>query len=296
MNRHEFSDLTIRRFLLAQLEPEMQSTFEESLFVDEKLERSVQFSEYQLADDYAFGRLNASERLLFEKNFVVSTARKNQLIVSGALRERLGSATLPRTSDSQILFAERLLSAFNLKRRAWKIAFVSILFLALAGTAWLVIKKEPQIKEAITKRVTGRQPAAQKTPVEMNHPTNPSTPQHENIASPPPQHEQSASSSINLTLTRDLAREKAPSIVLREGDERIVHFQMAFKNDQSTQYRAEVVSTEGKSVITGAARFASPNAINFDVPAKLLSQGEYQIKLLDGHSNALITTYYFRVQ
>ena len=98
MNRHEFSDLTIRRFLLAQLEPEMQSAFEESLFVDEKLERCVQFSEYELADDYAFGRLNASERLLFEKNFVVSTARKNQLIVSGALRERLGSAALPRTA------------------------------------------------------------------------------------------------------------------------------------------------------------------------------------------------------
>ena len=293
MNQTEFSDVTIRQFLLAQLNAETQTAFEESLFVDDKLEQRVQFSEYELADDYAFERLKHSEKQLFEKHFRVTAARNVQLIVSVDLRDRFAAAVTP---CSKISFAERVRSLFNLKQPVWRIAFVAALLFLLVGAIWLVIKKEPQIKEQIAKRLSKKPAQIKSSPSESNHPVGNATPQHENGPSMSPQHEQPVEPQINVSLTSDVAPEKTPSIVIKEDDQRLVHFQLALKSDQLKEYQAEVMDAQGQSVISGGATAASPGTLRFDVPAKLLKSGWYQIKVLDSRSNALIATYYFRVQ
>src|SRR5436190_24074986 len=96
-----------------------------------------------------------------------------------------------------------------------------------------------------------------------------------------PQHEQPVEPQINVSLTSDVAPEKTPSIVIKEDDQRLVHFQLALKSDQLKEYQAEVMDAQAQLVIRAAATLASPGTLRFDVPAKLLKAGGYQIKVLD---------------
>src|SRR5437867_7338350 len=183
-NKHtpsEISDAMIRRFLLARLDSEQQSAFEQSLFADPRLEQRVRLGECELTDDYAFGRLSIRERQLFQQKFLVSSARKHQLTVSNTLRDRFTSVTAKVNLPLKRTFTKELRSVFNLRQLSWKIAFAALLFLLLVGTSWLVIKKEPQIKEEITRRFTGKRAVTQTSPVESNHPVGSSSPQHEII-------------------------------------------------------------------------------------------------------------------
>src|ERR1700674_1039262 len=93
----EFADEAIRRFLLGHLVEAERRSFEERLFADESLDRQVRLAEYELADDYAFERLPAVDRALFEQKFLVSTDRKQKLSVSRALRDHLASPALAAT-------------------------------------------------------------------------------------------------------------------------------------------------------------------------------------------------------
>ena len=291
-----FSDAMIRQFLLAGLEPKQQSAFEESLFTDGKLEQRVRLMEHELTDYYAFERLNPSEQKLFEKNFLVSGDRKNQLKVSRALRDRFGPAAAAHTPRILSSFAERLTSMFNLRQLSWRFAFAVLLFLLLVGTVWLSIKKEPQIKEEITRRLSGKRVAPQTTPFESNHPNNPSAPEHEIMPSPMPEHERTIQSPMSVALAPDVTREKASSIALPQGDHSLVHFELTLKSNQSSEYRAELVTAEGETVLEGTATVsASSDIVSFDVPARLLKKVTYQIRLLNAGSNVTVATYYFRV-
>src|SRR2546426_9238041 len=93
----EFSDDAIRRFLFGGLSAAEELTFEERLFADERLETRVRLAECELADDYAFGRLNSAERELFEQRFLVSAARQQQLNVSKALHDRFATVSTVAT-------------------------------------------------------------------------------------------------------------------------------------------------------------------------------------------------------
>ena len=293
----EISDAMIRRFLLARLDPEQQSAFEASLFSDEKLEQRVRLAEYELTDYYAFEQLNSSEQKLFERNFLVSSVRKNQLKVSRALHDRFEPAAAAHTPRLLSSFAERLTSLFNLRQPSWRIAFAALLSLLLVGTVWLAIRKEPQIEEEIIRRVSGKRVSRQTTPLESNHPTNPSAPQHETMPSPMPEHERTVQSPMSVALAPDVTREKAPSIALTQGDHAVVRFELALKSNQATEYRAELVTAQGQPAFEGTATVSSSSDIvSFDVPARLLKQAEYQVKLLNAHSNSAVATYYFRVR
>ena len=59
-----FSDETIRRFLLGGLSASERPLFEQRLITDDDLDARVRLAELELADDYAFERLSAPERLV----------------------------------------------------------------------------------------------------------------------------------------------------------------------------------------------------------------------------------------
>ena len=84
----DFSDETIRSFLLGRLSSTEQSVFEEQFLVNEELEARVRLAEFDLTDDYAFGRLSATDQTQFEQTFPLTTERKQKLNVSTALRDR----------------------------------------------------------------------------------------------------------------------------------------------------------------------------------------------------------------
>src|SRR5258708_39895232 len=84
----EFSNETIRRFLLGSLSASEQPLFEQRLMSDVGLDARARLIELDLADDYACGRLTTSDRQLFEQRFLVTADRQRKLRVSELLRDR----------------------------------------------------------------------------------------------------------------------------------------------------------------------------------------------------------------
>src|SRR5687768_17169851 len=115
--QQSFSDGTIRRFLLAQLSRAEQSTFERALLMNPQLEQRTRLAEIALIDDCVLHRLKANERDVFQKEFLVTTARRRKLEVSNALRQTLALESVSRPARS------RVQNLFVWPTLAWRIAF-----------------------------------------------------------------------------------------------------------------------------------------------------------------------------
>jgi hypothetical protein len=287
----------IRRFLLGGLNSSEQPAFEQGLFSDDGLAGRVRRAELELADDYAYGRLAAGERDLFEKKFMVSADRRRKLEVSSGLRERFASAQLAKQEVSVV---GKLRSLFSVTRPAWRLAFGAAVLLILFATALLVIK-EPRLTQRITDKIIPRRLARRSAPQEANHPTNESIPEHQVTPSPMPVHDQSSSSMMSVALAPASETGEVLSVNPPKGVGDVVRFQLAARSDQRGPYRAELITVEGQTVFT-VESIKAPNApgalVDFEVPAALLKSGNYQIKLTRDNAGAKesVGSYYFRVQ
>jgi hypothetical protein len=91
-----------------------------------------------------------------------------------------------------------------------------------------------------------------------------------------------------------------PALNLPKGEQDVVQLQLVLKPDQTGPYRAELVTSAGSSVFSAEALKPDDSraGIDFDVPARLLKTGDYQVKLsrVDGGSEGSVVSYYFRVQ
>ncbi|HMG75584.1 MAG TPA: hypothetical protein VK582_18945 [Pyrinomonadaceae bacterium] len=301
-NSADFPEDAIRRFLFGRLSALEQPAFEQCLFADDSLNARVRLAELELADDYAYGRLDNAERELFQEKFLVTADRRRKLNVSRVLRVRFASAPV----ETKISLADRLRPLLGFIRPGRRYAFGLVIFILLIGTVWVVVKKEPRIKEEITKRWVRKRPPVPSSPVESNHPTNKSMPEHQTSPSPMPVHNQTApTSTASVTVPLRPAESpdgsNMPSVNLPKGEQEVVRLQLALKPDQPGPYRVELLTGDGQSVFSVEAIKAADNGsaqITFDVPARLLKTGNYQIRL--GRKNATaketLGSYYFRVQ
>ncbi|HMJ24491.1 MAG TPA: hypothetical protein VK475_01615 [Pyrinomonadaceae bacterium] len=289
----EVPDEMVRRFLLGGLSSSEQPGFEEQLFLDDGLDGRVRRCEFELADDYAYGRLDQAERDLFEKRFLVSADRRRKIEVSTVLRERFAPAPIAKLG-----VVERLGSLFPATRPAWRLAFGAVLLLILFGTALLVIK-EPRLTQRIANTIIPRRRAPRSAPQEAAHPTNDSGPQHQETPSPMPFHDQSSSSIVSVALEAQSGA--VPTVSVPKGAQDVVRFQLAVPADQQGPYRAELLTIGGQAMFSAETIQSAdrPEAsVDFDAPAALLKPGNYQIKLTRENVSATegVRAYYFRVQ
>ena len=299
-NSIEFSDEAIRRFLLGRLKASEQLTFERQLFSDPRLDARVRLAELDLADDYAYRRISAGEHDLFEEKFLVSADRRRKVDVSVALRDRFASAVKAKPT---FIAGLRGLLLFN--RPAWRYTFAVVIFMLLVGSAWVIVKKEGRIKEEIRQRWVRRRSPTPTIPVESNHPTNNALPEHQTSPSPMPAHDQTPPSSVSERIvlkpagssgTADIA-----SVPLPEKDQQTVRLVLALNSNQAGTYRAELFTADRQSVFNAEAIKVPENGtaqIDFDVPARLLEIGNYQVRVSRDHAGTKenVGCYYFRVQ
>lgn len=289
----QFSIETARRFLLGQLNPAEQTGFEERLLKDDRLEQRVRLAECDLTDEYALRRLSAVERRLFEERFLVTADRKRTLNVSRALRDRFAADSSEETTHP----VRRLKSLFNLRQPAWRYAFGAVVLVILLATVWLVTK-ESRIRKELD---AGKQPAKSASPApssQAQHPQGSPTPVHQETPVTALEHAP-AGSVATVVLARD--REGAPQLSLPQGEHDIVRLQLLIERNQPGNYRAELLNVDGQTVFGSESLKPSgsdPTRIDFDVPARLLKQGEYQVvlrRVTDGSAED-VSSYYFRVQ
>src|SRR5262245_52932487 len=79
MNHENYNEETIRSFLLGQLSTAKEEEIEIRLLGDPELQTAAEAAEYDLIDDYVRGDLAGYESVLFERNFLISSDRREKL-------------------------------------------------------------------------------------------------------------------------------------------------------------------------------------------------------------------------
>jgi hypothetical protein len=296
----EYSDEVVRLFLLGKLPAAQQVKFEERLFSDEQFETRVRLAENELADDYAYERLSATERDLFEQKFLVSTERRQKLRVSEALHQRFAA---PSPAPARATLGERLQRLLSWNQVSWKLAAAVVTLVFFAGTTWLLLRRPQLRQELITqgkKLIPRRRPVAPAKPdqnrEESHHPKLPSS--GENSIPPPPV----AMVVANIILIPESAYDgdHIAHLSLPQSDVNLLRVQLAVERNRPGQYQVEVLTVSGQTIFTESLleKDTSGAAVAFEIPVRLLVAGDYQIKLAritDGREEG-VATYYFRVQ
>ncbi|HEX6188973.1 MAG TPA: hypothetical protein VFZ40_12920 [Pyrinomonadaceae bacterium] len=284
-----FSEATIRRFLLAQLSRGEQSAFERALLMNPQLEQRARFAEIALIDDYVLRRLKANVRELFQKEFLVTTARRRQLEVSKALRQTFAVdkvAQRARSSSAQSLFVWPTF--------AWRIAFAIVVLMVLFASA-LVIRQEPQIvRQIIPKRL---RPAAvvTPTPAAAHHPVNSAgSADHRDETPQLPAHEASPQT---LVLPASSSPGNAPVVSLANNASNAVRLELVLERNESGTFSAVVTTSSGEVVHNvPEIRVEDADRIDFDVQVERLKAGDFRVTLTRIHGEpSWAGTYYFRV-
>ena len=285
-----FSDSRIRRFLLGRLSSPEQTSLEESLFIDEELAARVRLAELDLTDDYVFARLNAADRERFERKFLVSADRRQALNVSRALRDRIGPASL---TGWRAAIGDQVRLLFHPNRPVWRYAFAALILTLLIATVWLVTK-EPQIALPV---FTRRAPTKAKAPAKSQEA------QHSSGATSMPHQEPSPAHPVHREVGSTIvlrANDGAQGIDLSGNDHDTIHVQLLLESNDEGTYQSELRTIDGQSVFSaGALKQSEADAkIDFDVPARLLKSGDYQINLsrIDNGTRKDVASYYLRVR
>jgi hypothetical protein len=287
----DFSDDSIRRFLLGQLKTSEQTIFEEQLFRSSELEARVRLAEFELTDDYAFKRLTESETESFRERYLLTADRNHKLNVSQVIRDRFRSES---ASETKPAVYQRLILLFDLRRPAWRYGFAALLLILILATVFLVTK-EPQIAIKLVPVRFRPRPQATATPEILHHSATPSSPAHVEQSPPAAPHE----SPLIVPLTSMNPMEQV--VALPAGEGASVRFQLSIERLPKGIYRADLLAVSGETLFSAESLKpygAKPSSIDFDVPASTFKSGQYQIRLsrTDDPAKQESSQYYFRVQ
>jgi hypothetical protein len=286
--RQDFSDATIRQFLLAQLSRGEQSAFERALLMNPQLEQRARLAEIELIDDYVLSRLKANDRELFQKEFLITTARRRKLEVSNALQQ-----TFAVENVSQPARSSSIQSLFVWPTFAWRIAFAIVVLMVLFASA-LVIRREPQIvKRIIPKRLRPSAVVAP-TPAAAHHPVNSAeSPDHRDETPQLPAHEASPQTMVLLASS---SPDNAPIVSLAVDASNFVRLELMLERNESATFSAVVTTSRGELVYDVREISAHDrDRLEFDVPIERLKPGVFQISLTQhGGESGVVRTYYFR--
>jgi hypothetical protein len=289
-HQQSFSDATLRRFLLAQLSRGEQSAFERALLMNPQLEQRARLAEIALIDDYVLGRLKANDRDVFQKEFLITTARRRKLEVSNALRQ-----TFPADSVSQPAHSSSAQSLFMWPTFAWRIAFAIGVLMVLFASA-VVIRREPQIVERIIPKRLRPAAIVTPTPAAAHHPRNTvESPEHRDDTPQMPAHEASPQTMVLLASS---SPDNAPLVSLANSGSNAVRLELMLERKESATFSAVVTNSIGEVVYSAPEfRVENANRIDFDVQNERLKPGEYQVILtrLTGEPG-VVGTYYFRAK
>jgi hypothetical protein len=297
-NDSSFSDETIRFFLLSMLKDDEQKRLEVRLLTDDELEERVRLLELELTDDYALGRLSEKERESFEKFFLVTDERRQKFKVSKALQNYAAAQTASKKNaltetNAELSLREKILDLFSFNRPAFVFATSFALLILFVGIVWFATKNLREQSEPIIAEKT--------TPTPKPSPQTQTSPTPETTASPKPspktiQTPQEPSMPATIAsfvllpgAMRDggeMARIKIPA-----GERDVVRLQLTLESDEKGIYHAELLTAEGMPVLATNKKNTNGKVV-FDIPARLLKVGDYQIKL--SRNGESVGRYYFR--
>ncbi|HMH42127.1 MAG TPA: hypothetical protein VK557_01475 [Pyrinomonadaceae bacterium] len=285
-HKQDFSDETIRSFLLGELTGGDQSRFEEQLFMDEELAARVRLAELELCDDYASTRVSNHEQQVFRERFLLTLDRKQALAVSTALGDRF------RTKATEHSVMQRIRNLININQAVWKYAFAGLILIIVLATALLVTKDRSHIAFPFIPKRLAPKPTATTTPQFSNHSHSAAAPSHNEQSPELPLHD---SLTPSVVLTSNTPIDSSPVITNANRD--VVRFEIVLDQPAVEFYDVNVTTLSGESVFSANAIKRAEDKLVLDIPANAISPGDYQVSLTrNDEARQSAGTYYFRVR
>ena len=298
------SDETLRLYLLGALEANERLRLDEQLLLDDSLAERVQLAESVLTDDYATAKLNQAERELFERKFLVTNERKENLRLSAALRSYAEAPPAVSMLPEKSSWSERLAGLFALNSgRRWAVAGSFAVLLLLVGIAWFIAKQERETGPLIARNEPtapgSSQVITQASPAQVTPGSQPSPAPVASPATPEPSVPATIASFVlmpgALRAGGDMTRVAIPG-----GERDVVRLSLVVETPSEGSYTAELTTAEGQKVLVRPNLKITRNGhakVILIVPARLLHTRDYQIKLTrptpDGQTESA-GRYYFR--
>lgn len=131
----KFDETKLRKYLLDDLSSEETEAFELQILDDSDSETSLALCEHELIEDFIDEKLSAAERELFQRNFLVSTRRKEEFEFLRSLKHHsANSFDNKKKIEENFSFSEKLRNFFKL--RPFQIAVASFAILLIAVGIW----------------------------------------------------------------------------------------------------------------------------------------------------------------
>jgi hypothetical protein len=143
-----FSDIQdeIRKYLLGTLSEESCRGVEERLMTEEAFLEELTLAEGELIDDYVDGRLDKEERAGFERHFLSTEERREQLRFTRALRRYVTG----RPAPVRPALGGRLRAFWGGRSVAWRAGRAFAAAACVAVAVWFIIPPAPRTSAPLT--------------------------------------------------------------------------------------------------------------------------------------------------
>jgi uncharacterized membrane protein YccC len=155
MNPDVENGSTLKRYMLGELDQEEQQRLEREIMTDNHTFEQLSAAEDELVEEYLEGSLSAREREKFEKHFLSTPERRQELKLAKALRRYVAE----KKSESKVSFWESLQALLRTQPAFLKHALSAVLVLAVVGGAWSARQARRSSQEIA--QIRARQAASQ---------------------------------------------------------------------------------------------------------------------------------------
>ncbi len=289
------------RYLLGDMSIEEQIAMETGYFTDPESFNLLQAVEQDLIEGYINGKLSAAGRVKFERHFLSTPARRDQVrffqtlvkvvpieidqqVVEQPVRlAALDSIDLGRKSS----WWESIMSPFRGPRLAMGMSFAAaMLILAVAGT-WLIVGN----RSGNDGQIASVSPTSSPETVQAPNPDQPDVPSKDNeidgekpITPKPSSKPVTASFVLNIPGLRDINKgSTAPQVWRIPSNTDFVQMAFNHKGDPYGNYRVSLNYISGKQAWRRsdiqANRVKSGTLLIVNVPAKRIEEGSYSLEI-----------------
>jgi hypothetical protein len=299
------------RFLLGDLSEESRLKLEERFFKDDRFYEQLLAIQEELADDYVQDKLSASERVQFEKHFLRSARRRERVEFAAAFSQALpGHESRAPAPPSSAPWWESLLAFVRPESTRMALGAAAVALVLLVGAAWLLVENRRLAgrvqqaraeKDSLIQRSGANEAEAERKREELERQINALRAQGGEMETKIQQKQrelealQRARSPARLVpASGEIALFILPPGLTRGTDEperliipaaaRSIQLQLDLEREEDYQgYVAEIRTARGNLVWSKSGlalkRTSYGRAVFLTIPARLISNGEYEVAL-----------------
>jgi hypothetical protein len=297
------TELAMRQYLLGEASEDERQALEEVYFEDSEVFDDLTALDDALIEAYVDGTMPVEQRDGFERTLAAFPRRQARLFLVRELAARAGRAKAPAESRTPALAA-----ASSRPRRAWVdgglwqwgLAAATVVLAIWAGyvirqtSALRAELQEARLARADAERASASRPESRPGPAAPTVPPagNPDAPRATSAPAAP------AIPIVALTLTPGLLRDAAIPVVTLSKDTLLARVILVLAAPGAPQYTVRLLSSAGaerwrESGVT-PSRVGMRAAVTIDLPARVLTGGEFVLEVSTGGESDRPESYHFR--